>query len=58
MQKERAKGLGTALTGGGSANATFLDKNKGRTREGRLERYSKLLSVAFFILVIILGFLS
>jgi preprotein translocase subunit SecG len=53
MQK---KGSGLGNIGGMGESQTYWDKNKGRSLEGALERYSKLLGAAFMILSLVLCF--
>ncbi len=50
MQEGRSQGLG-AISG---AAETYWGKNKGRSMEGFLEKFTKGLCVAFFILAILL----
>ena len=52
MQKKSSQGLGT-VAGMGNAN-TYWDKNKGRSVEGKLEKYTKLIAVGLGILTIVL----
>ena len=52
LQKKSSQGLGT-VAGMGSAN-TYWDKNKGRSVEGKLEKYTKLIAVGVGILTIVL----
>ena len=51
MQEGKTRGLG-ALTG---ANDTYWSKAKGRSKEGRLVTYTKILSVLFIVLSIVLN---
>jgi preprotein translocase subunit SecG len=48
MQKKRSAGLGGLSGMGGSQ--TYWDRNKGRSLEGVLEKYTKVGGVLFFIL--------
>ncbi len=50
MQESREGGLSGAITG--SAD-TFFGKNKGRTKEAKLERFTKYFGSFFFILVLV-----
>lgn len=50
MQSKDDDGLSGTITGSSSDN--FLDKNKGRTKEGKLKRLTMILSVAFVVLTI------
>ena len=51
MQEGKNNGLG-ALTG--SAD-TYWSKNKGRSMEGNLVKWTKILAVVFFLLAIVLN---
>ncbi len=53
LQKKRSAGLGNTMSGMGSSQ-TYWDKNKGRSLEGTLEKYTKLLGFVFFALSFIL----
>ncbi len=53
MQSKDDAGMSGAMTGSSSNN--FYEKNKGRTREGKLKRWTIILGVAFAILTIILS---
>ena len=46
MQEVKSAGLGTIS---GAAD-TYWGKNKGRSMEGKLEKITKILAVAFFVL--------
>ena len=51
MQEGRAQGLG-AIAG---AAETYWGKNKGRSMEGNLVKWTKILTVVFFLLAIVLN---
>lgn len=53
LQKKRTAGLGASVSGMGNSQ-TYWDKNKGRSLEGALERYSKILGAIFIILSLVL----
>jgi len=53
MQSKDDAGLSGAITGSSSNN--FLEKNKGRTREGKLKRWTIILAVVFVVLAIALS---
>ena len=55
MQNKRASGLGKAMGGMGANQQTFWDKNKGRSLEGTLERYTKILGAAIMIISLLLN---
>ena len=51
MQEGRSQGLG-AIAG---AAETYWGKNKGRSMEGNLVKWTKILAVIFFLLAIVLN---
>ena len=51
MQEGRSQGLG-AIAG---AAETYWGKNKGRSMEGTLVKWTKILTVVFFLLAIVLN---
>lgn len=51
MQEGKAAGLG-AISG---AAETYWGKNKGRSMEGRMVKFTKVLAVSFFLLAVILN---
>lgn len=55
MQSKDDEGASGAVVGGTSAS--FFEKNKGRTKEGKLKKWTIILAVSFVILAIILGIL-
>ena len=55
MQTKDSQGASGTITGSSTSN--FYEKNKGRTKEGRLKRFTIILSVVFVILTIALGIL-
>ena len=42
---------------GGSSTNNFFDQNKGRTREGKLKKWTIILGILFGVLSIVLGIL-
>ena len=54
LQKKRSAGLGASMAGMGSTPGTYWDKNKGRSREGKLEKYTKILAVFYIVLSLVL----
>ncbi len=50
LQESQRTGLNTTIGGG---NDTFLSKNKSRSAEARLARLTKILTVMFFVLVVV-----
>ena len=52
-QSKGDEGLSSTITGAGSDN--FYEQNKGRTKEGRMVKWTIILGVAFVILTIAIG---
>ena len=52
-QTKEDAGLSATITGSSSNN--FFDKNKGRTKEGKLKKWTIILAVAFVVLTIALS---
>ena len=57
LQKKRQAGFSGNISGMGG-DKTYFDKNKSRTLEGRLERWTKILAAFFMLLSLALGFIS
>ena len=55
IQTKDGQGASATITGSSSNN--FYEKNKGRTKEGRLKRFTIIMSVSFAVLAVILGIL-
>ena len=55
MQSKDDEGASGAIVGGSSSS--FYEKNKGRTREGKLKRLTIILGISFVLLTIALGIL-
>lgn len=53
LKQEGKEGLSGALTGGSSD--TYWSKNKGRSKEGWMERTTKILGTAFIVLSVVLN---
>ena len=53
LQHKEDQGVSGTITGAAANN--FLDKNKGRTKEGRLKRWTIILDVAFTVVTIALN---
>ena len=51
MQQGKAAGLSGAISG---AAETYFGNNKARTMEGKLEKWTKILAVIFFVLAFVL----
>ncbi len=52
LQEGKSAGLTGAISG---AAESYWGKNKGRSMEGRLEKATKYLAIAFFVLAIVLN---
>ena len=57
MQSKNASGLTGAIGGMGGAQ-TYWDKNKGRSLEGQLEKYTKIIAGVLFILILVMKFIA
>ena len=55
MQSKDDEGASGTIVGGGSSS--FYEKNKGRTREGKLKKLTMILGILFIVLTIALGIL-
>ena len=53
IQSKDDEGASGAIVGGSSSS--FYEKNKGRTKEGKLKRWTIILGITFVVLTIILG---
>ena len=53
IQTKDDSGLSQTITGSSTSN--FYEKNKGRTKEGKLKRWTIILSIVFAVLTIALG---
>ena len=56
LQKSEKGGASETIVG--SSGSNFYEKNKGRTREGRLKKLTILFSVVFIVLTIVLTILN
>ena len=50
LQESKEQGLSGAISG---AAETFFGKNKGRTMEAKLEKFTKIAGVLFFVLALV-----
>lgn len=55
IQTKEGQGASGAITGSSTSN--FYEKNKGRTKEGRIKRITIILGILFVIFAILLGIL-
>lgn len=53
LQNKDDQGMSATITGASANN--FLDKNKGRTREGQLKRMTIIFAIAFAVVTIALN---
>ncbi len=53
LQKKRTAGLGS-VAGMGNAGATYWDKNKSRSMEGSLEKWTKIGAAVLMVLSVVL----
>ena len=53
MQKQDDQGLSGTITGAAANN--FLDKNKGRTKEGMLKKWTIIFGICFVVVTIVLN---
>lgn len=54
MQNRDGRGASETITGSSTNN--FYEKNKTRTREGKLKKWTIILGIAFFVLALALGY--
>ena len=55
MQTKDDAGLSSTITGSSTNN--FYEKNKGRTKEGKLKKWTIILGIVFVVLAVVLGIL-
>ncbi len=55
MQEGHRQGINGAISGGAD---TFLSKNKARTVDAFLGKWTKIIAIAFFVLVLVANFLG
>ena len=55
MQSKEDSGASGTITG--STTSNFYEKNKGRTKEGKLKRFTIILAITFVLLTLALGIL-
>lgn len=53
IQTKEDPGLSSAITGSSTNN--FYEQNKGRTKEGKLKRWTIILGIVFIILTLAIG---
>lgn len=52
LQEGKSAGLSGSISG---AAESYWGRNKGRSMEGKLEKFTRILAIAFFVLAIILN---
>ena len=57
MQQKKSAGLAGGMSGMGGGD-TYWDKNKKRSLEGKLERYTKIVGGAFMVIALVLNVLQ
>ena len=55
IQDTKSEGLGAALAGGTAGKSSYWSKNKGRSKEGMLNKLTILLAFLFIALSIVLS---
>lgn len=55
LQEGHRQGISGAISGGAD---TFLSKNKARTVDAFLGRWTKYIAIAFFVLIVVANFIS
>lgn len=55
IQDTKSEGLGAALAGGTAGKSSYWSKNKGRSKEGMLNKLTILLAFLFIVLSIVLS---
>ena len=53
LQAKESSGVSSTITGSSSNN--FYNQNKGRTKEGRMKRWTIMLGIAFAVLAVVLS---
>ena len=55
VQSKEDAGMSATIVGSSSNN--FFEQNKGRTKQGKLKRWTIILGIVFAVLAIVLGIL-
>ncbi len=53
IQKKRSSGMGATMTGN-TGDSTYWDKNKGGSIEGKLEKYTVISGIIFFLFTLVM----
>ena len=54
MQSKEDEGASSTIVGS-SSSSSFYEKNKGRTKEGKLKKWTIILGITFVVLTVVLG---
>lgn len=54
MQNSKDDGASSTIMGG-TQTGNFYEKNKGRTREGKLKKWTIILGITFILLTVVVG---
>ncbi|MBO4837980.1 MAG: preprotein translocase subunit SecG [Lachnospiraceae bacterium] len=57
LQEGNEKGLSGSIVGGMS-ETSYAAKNSGRTKEGQLRKYTRIVLAAFMFIALLIGFLQ
>lgn len=57
MQEGNENGLSSSIAGGAS-ETSFAAKNSGRTKEGQLKKYTRILLAAFMVVALVLNIIG
>lgn len=55
LQAKQSSGASGTIMGAASGEGNFYEKNKGRTREGKMKKWTIILGIIFVILSVSLG---
>ena len=59
MQEGNENGLSSSIAGGAGASETsFAARNSGRTKEGQLKKYTRILLAAFMVIALVLNIIG
>ena len=55
LQAKQSPGASGAVMGGSTGEGNFYEKNKGRTKEGKMKRWTIIFTIIFAVVSIVLG---
>ena len=58
MQEGNENGLSSGIAGGMADNNSFAARNSGRTKEGQLKKYTRILLGAFMVIALVLNIIG